>query len=375
MRIASYNIQNLFFRDEALFGTGHTKNFMDWLDEFESLLRKGLRLNEDYRRLRELSFLIGLSKEHPQKYLLLRKHGGALHGKIMVSPRTLEKDLKACHTWIRMTSQMIPRESVIHKARVISEINPDVLLLQEVEDRASLISFRDKYLADFNYRDCYHFEGNSKQGLGFGILLRKGYTLSVCRSYCNKEDSEGKPLFDTGLQILWLRDPKDQLFRILQTNLSGLEKGEKADQKRRDQLSFISKVWEEQLDMFHDLLICCGSLGRPSFCETLSELMSKKEIRNILKSGCLKADRDYGKASSYFSLGAYQKGINLRETQYLLYNNTPSAELLSCGLNRRGIWSGRTHNWYCYPDINSEVAQAGMHPLLWADFLLTPGNK
>ena len=95
MRIASYNIQNLFFRDEAFFGTGPSKNFMDWLEEFESLLRKGLRLNEDYRRLRELSFLIGLSKEHSQKYLVLRKHGGVLHGKIVASPRTLEKDLKA----------------------------------------------------------------------------------------------------------------------------------------------------------------------------------------------------------------------------------------------------------------------------------------
>ncbi len=372
MRIASYNIENLYFRDESLFGTGHSKNFMDWLDEFEAILRKGLRLDEDYRRLRELSFLMGLSKENPQKYLVLRNHCGQLHGKIVASPRSLEKALKTSLAWTKMTSQMIPRDAVVNKAQVISEINPDVLLLQEIEDRSSLLSFRDKHLADFNYRECYYFEGNSNQGLGFGILLRKGYSLSVCRSYSNKEDKEGKPLFNTGLQVLWLRDPKNQLFRIIHTNLSPRDKGEKADQKRKSQLSFISQVWEEQLDMFHDLLICCGSLGRPSYCESLSGLISKTEVRNILQSGCFKADRDYGKAATYFSLGAYQKGINLREKDYFLYNNTPSAELMSCGLSRRGVWSGKEHTWYCFPSITSGPNQASSHPLMWADFLLKP---
>ncbi|MBZ9629769.1 hypothetical protein LB465_03175 [Salegentibacter sp. LM13S] len=372
MRIASYNIENLYFRDESLFGTGHNKNFMDWLDEFEAILRKGLRLDDDYRRLRELSFLMGLNKENPQKYLVLRNHSGQLHGKIVTSGRSLEKALKGSLAWTKMTSQMIPQDAVLSKARVISEINPDVLLLQEIEDRASLLSFRDKYLADFNYRECYYFEGNSTKGLGFGILLRKGFSLSVCRAYSNKEDVDGKPLFGTGMQVLWLRDPKGQLFRIINTNLSSGEKGEKADHKRKAQLRFISQVWEDQLDMFHDLLICCGSLGRPSYCESLSELISKTEIRNILKSGCFKADRDYGKAATYFSLGAYQKGINLRETEYFLFNNTPKAEIMSCGLSRRGIWSGRDRKWFCYPGITSGKNQASSHPLMWADFLLKP---
>lgn len=372
MRIASYNMENLYFRDESLLGKGQSKNFMKWLDEFEVILQKGLRFEMDYRRLSELSSLIGLSRENPQKYLLLRNHKGKLQGKILASPRILKSDLGQSYNWVRMTSQKIPGSAVLNKARMISEINPDVLLLQEVEDRSSLLSFRDRHLAASNFKDCYFFEGNSTKGLGFGVLLRKGFSLSVCRSYCNEQAKDGKPLFDTGMQLLWFRDPQNNLFRVMQTNLLPNEGKDKDQQKRKEQADFISQVWEEQLDMFHDLLICCGSLGRPSNCDSISGLISRPGLQNILATNCFKPDKGEVKAESHIRLGTCKKDIREQQNDYLLFNPGPTAELLACGLNRRGIWPGEKPRWHYYPDLTNQTNQASSHPLLWADFLLNP---
>ena len=57
MKIATYNIQNIFYRDRALIKKYRDENRELWVEEFETLMLKGMRTPKEFNRMRALSQL------------------------------------------------------------------------------------------------------------------------------------------------------------------------------------------------------------------------------------------------------------------------------------------------------------------------------
>ncbi len=65
-----------------------------------------------------------------------------------------------------------PRAEMEHWAAAIRKINPDVISLQEVENRGYLERFNKIFLADMGYNYVVHFDGNDLRGIDVALLSR-----------------------------------------------------------------------------------------------------------------------------------------------------------------------------------------------------------
>jgi endonuclease/exonuclease/phosphatase family metal-dependent hydrolase len=65
-----------------------------------------------------------------------------------------------------------PREQMEHVAKVIRQLDADVLALEEVENRGYVERFIDVFLADMGYENVVFFEGNDYRGIDVCVLSR-----------------------------------------------------------------------------------------------------------------------------------------------------------------------------------------------------------
>jgi endonuclease/exonuclease/phosphatase family metal-dependent hydrolase len=70
------------------------------------------------------------------------------------------------------TTPAKPRDELKRVAKVIRELDADVLALQEVENRGYLQRFVDVFLPDMGYTNVVHFEGNDLRGSDVCLLSR-----------------------------------------------------------------------------------------------------------------------------------------------------------------------------------------------------------
>lgn len=180
MKIAIFNVQNLFHRDRNLIQRTVGKCVSDWIAEFDTLLKKE-KCASNTARLMELSFLLDFDKTYQNPYVAMRKKAGELYLKGMNCSKELKSgELTDWNGWIKVQTVPIDPEATKHKAMVISEIDPDILVLQEVEDKMSLDEFNNFILPKFNcepFSECILIPNSAGKGRNQTLLLKNRYQL------------------------------------------------------------------------------------------------------------------------------------------------------------------------------------------------------
>lgn len=369
MKIATFNMENIFHRDDQLVKRSLGQSVMAWMQELEELLRKDSRIERDYGRMRELSFLLGFHKSAVEPYVVMRRKAG----QHFLEQRETCFDYRASeytswNGWIKLASRPISEAAVQNKAKVICEISPDIILLQEVEDRQALLEFNARYLPEeVRFEEIVVVPGNDSRGLELGIMLKNGYSLRSMMSYSN-ETCGGEKLFDKDFQEYEVRDPEGKAVSILSAHLCelGSEK-QVSDEKRREQSSRIAEVYKELLSRDQRNIVVAGTFNVPSYCDSISPLLRDLELVEVKKHKSFNVDIDAGLDASYHSLGAYRVGVNLKQKDYLLLSPNLFHRVKKGGLNRKGIWPEKKDQFRTYKTLSCEAHQASSHPLVWAD--------
>src|SRR5690606_12884272 len=132
------NIQNLFHRHKDLIKMPAGECARQWINEMDSLMRRSGKLPRDIERINELSFLLGFDNLNKSSYAVMRSRGGELYFK--GQPSSIESRanfLTEWKGWTEIKTLPVDPEATYNKARLVAEVNADVLLLQEVEDKNS----------------------------------------------------------------------------------------------------------------------------------------------------------------------------------------------------------------------------------------------
>lgn len=355
MKIATYNIQNLFHRHIDLIYENREIKLEQWNDEFEALLLKQSRQNSDYKRMRELAELMGL-----------RHSIGNLRLKRTIYDSGDFKVFKSANT------VLISEKGIKNKIKVISQSNPDVLLLQEVESRASLIQFNKlvfKEAQESGYKEIIHLDGNDSRGLGMGILLKEGYRIRAIRSFSSERDIDGSFLFTNDLQSYKIETPLGQFVYVLCVQLTSDLIQRDYDEKRTKQAKMVSKVYEELRSAGNEMIIVLGTLNAPKYSKSISPIMDTDMI-NISELSNFEVELDTGVDSGYYRMGAYRKGVNVEQHDYLLVSPCLKELVCGSGMNRKAVWPLKRPEWDIYDTMKNERDAASDHPLIWADFKL-----
>lgn len=369
MKIASFNIENIFHRDSSLVKRTLNESINLWVEEFEQLMCKSPRGGKEITRMRELSFLLGFHKSAFEPFVVMRRKAGALY----LRKKNFQQEARAVskngwNGWVKVNSEPIYEEATQNKARVISEINPDILLLQEVEDRQSLLDFNRHYLPEgVRFSEILMMAGNDAEGRELAIMTKEGYEIIGARSHANTMYN-GNRLFDKDLQEYEIKSPGENRVSILLVHLIDTsEDNEAEDEIRKQQARKIAEIYDRLLKE-HKQVLVAGTFNKPSFCDSISPLLRRTTLKDLKRHTSFYVDMDEGKDAEYFSLGAYRIGVNLKQKDYLLSSPGIFSRIKRSGLNRKGIWPEKRGQWSCYDTLHGQAHQASSHPALWMEF-------
>lgn len=371
MKIATFNIQNLFHRDKSLVEKPFGKCLTDWMQELDTLMRKSSNTLTEQERIRDLSFLLGFEKVAPRPYAVLRRKAGFLYMKgIHHSTETRAGHLTDWNGWIEVQTKPISPTATDNKAKVIADINADILLLQEVEGRASLEEFNREILPKFGcepYDHSFVIQTNDMKGLEIAILLREGYTLETIKTHLIGGYSD---LF-LNLVEYEIITPSSEKIYVLATYLANQTDDIKiANTIRKSQVENIAKVYKNLLAQGKTKVIIAGSFNAPSYCDSLAPLFQNTDAKDITKHFSFEVATDEGDDATYFRLGAYKMGVNIKQKDYLLFSPSLFERMQDSGLNRKAMWPKKKPQWSTYKKLTSKSNAASDHPLVWGKTIL-----
>lgn len=367
MIIATYNIQNIFHRDRALIKKYREENQELWIEEFERLMVMGMRTNKEFNRLRTLSKLLGFEDAQNGPFLTMVNKAGQLFLKTnTTSEANKASPLTNWNGWVRLNSTPINDVAIANKAKVVNEVSPDVLVLLEVEDRASLLEFNKCFLSD-TYTHILYLETNDLYGRGIGLLTKSGYEVLAMKSHVNDFDENGNPIFDIDLQEYKISTPNGKIITVLSTCfLENSQDQNMVNTKIEVQSNRIAEVYKN-IDGPDDLIAVAGTLNVPSYSKLLSPLTVGTDLKDISKHGTFEVDLDKGKDSKYYRLGAYKMGVNLKQSDYLMLSRKLYRTVKASGLIRKGIWFKKRPQWNILKSIKNELHSASEHPMVWSE--------
>jgi hypothetical protein len=211
MRFASFNVENLFERAVALNQDQWTsasgdnpsrwaagRETLDLYAKLNILLAKLSYTPADKAEIIDCLKRLGLEESDESKLVLLRRNRGAL----LKRPRTGPIEVVAEGRddwigWLELKREPVDEIATQNTARVLKEIDADIVVVVEAEHRTSLRRFNDQLLAGVGGRPYDHvmlIDGNDERGIDVGLMTRSPTMIESIRSHVD-DASGGQAIF------------------------------------------------------------------------------------------------------------------------------------------------------------------------------------
>jgi len=270
-------------------------------------------------------------------------------------------------------------------ARVILDMQPDVLGVSEVENLAALRIFNQQYLSHYFDR-IFLVEGNDGRGIDVGICVRKGFAADVLglRSHTHETLEPGQSVEwgvvsdDSGpvylaRNALFSRDCLELDLRVNGQTLTFLANHFKSQGKssRREQLP-PDELRTRQAARVAELAKAAQAAGKlPIVFGDLNvddaHPQRGQSLAPLMNSGLLDSFADLPRGERWTHY--YVVGQDVSRLDYILHD--PRLKRTSCAINRRGLTlKCRQYSGERYPTIGYAHNAASDHAGLYVDFAL-----
>jgi endonuclease/exonuclease/phosphatase family metal-dependent hydrolase len=367
-RIATFNVENLFDRPMIM-------NLPQWQDG-RQVLEDHARLNRLFQKdtysapdkqdmLERLERNGLLSTAEKGQFMILRR----IRGKLLYRPKGQPVEVAAggCADWIgwvELRTEPVNRTAIQNTARVIKEINADVLGVVEAEDRPGLQHFNSQVIPDVEgtpYGHVMLIDGNDDRGLDVGLMSRDAYPIASMRSHVDdRVDSER--VFSRDCPEYEVKLPSGESLWVLVNHFKskGYGKPAESDARRKQQARRVREIYAALRAPGARYVAVIGDLNDTPQRDPLSPLLgSGSDLRDISAHARFRSD---GRA------GTHGNGTASGKLDYMLLSPELFARVLDATVERRGVWGG-THGtlWEHFPTMERLEEAASDHAALWAD--------
>jgi hypothetical protein len=186
MRIASFNVENLFSRARVM-------NLAEWSDgkeilaeysKFNTLIQKPVYSAADKTAILGSLAKLGLNKSDETKFVILRQNHGHLLKRPKTGPPLVIADGRGDWIgWLELKKQEVNEIATQMTAAVIKDVNADILAVVEAEDRIALTRFDDQLLKalNANHVGIMLIDGNDDRGIDVGLMTKNGCVVEALR--------------------------------------------------------------------------------------------------------------------------------------------------------------------------------------------------
>jgi endonuclease/exonuclease/phosphatase family metal-dependent hydrolase len=366
MKLASYNVENLFLRPAAM-------ALPTWAEGREVLanhaalnriLGKPKYSAADKKKIVELLKALDLAKSDENKFVILRQN----HGHLVKRPKTGGLEVVADGRddwvgWLELKLAQVDDLAVENTARVIRDVGADVLGLIEAESRPALTRFSKEMLPRVNGKSYDHImliDGNDDRGIDVGIMLRKGYELTAIRSHVDDADDDGI-IFSRDCAEYEIKTASKKSLVVLLNHFKSKGFGSQpaSNAKRLRQAKRTAAIYKALLASGQKNVAVLGDFNDTPASDPLKPLLTNTNLKDITEHTNFVSD---GRE------GTFGNGTASNKIDYVLLSPSLFALVEGGGIFRKGCWGGANGTLFPhYDEMTKAIHAASDHAAIWAE--------
>jgi endonuclease/exonuclease/phosphatase family metal-dependent hydrolase len=367
MRLATYNVENLFTRARALnLDTWQEgKAMLDAYAEINSLFEEPAYSDEIKTRLVSLLKKLGLDKKNESKFAELRENRGRLVRRSLTGgPQIVAEGRAAWVGWVELRNEIINETATRNTAQVVRDIGADVIGIVECEGRSALMQFSYGLLPSVKgsaYDQVMLVDGNDDRGIDVGLMARGGYRIGWMRSHVDDVLSHGGRIFSRDCPEFSVWTPAGETIWVLVNHFKSKGYGtqETSDAKRWLQAEAVRRIYERLKAEGAGLVAVMGDLNDTPESEALAPILRETDLRDAATHP---AFDDGGRPGTHGNCTAREK------LDYMLLSPALFERVKGGGIWRRGVWGGKNGAlWEVYPEMKSAYHAASDHAAVWCE--------
>jgi endonuclease/exonuclease/phosphatase family metal-dependent hydrolase len=375
IRVASYNVENLFARPKAL----DVRPILEAYEQVNSLMAEPIYTPDIKQTLIDLLVQLdvyflnshGVARRREgeaPRWARLRKNRGAFERQPPDETRGIEivANGRAEWTgWVELQGDMVCEIATRVTARVIADVNADVLAVIEAEDRPALLRF-NRDLLRHQYGSVMLVDGNDERGLELGLFLRQGLELGALRSHVNLTDAVGT-VFSRDCPQYEVNVPSGATLHVLVNHFKSQAGGGGA--KRARQAAAVRRIAQGLVDQGKHVIV-------------LGDLNEGPAADGLPPANLAALFDTHGPLVSCYDLPGFEVGpcpgtfdaCGLRERlDYLLISRSLVPVFAGGAIFRKGLWGSRETRpdaWETYPQMQARDHSASDHAAVYIDLNL-----
>lgn len=363
LRIATFNVENLFTRPSAMkdgLGQAGQAAITDHA-ELNAIVRKAIYSEDDKSRLLVLDGRYKFSALNaPSNSLVkLNKVRGQLFSRSRTGAVSVVASGSADWTgWFELLRADISWDAIYNTARVVAETDPDILICVEAENRPTLMRFNDQVLGAIFKKSFPHvmlIDGNDDRGIDVGIMSR--YPIIGMRSHVDDLNAPGEKTFSRDCPEYVVQLPDQKNLVVIPNHFKSKRGGndQKARERRRAQAAAAFTIGKNAVDTISEYVVIGGDLNDTPDSAELSPLWAG-DFTDVQSHSSYPKDRP----------GTFDTGTASNKIDYLIVSTELAKFLSATGIERRGSYHPTL--WTVFDTVKGRASEASDHHLLWADF-------
>ncbi|MBS0970203.1 endonuclease/exonuclease/phosphatase [Chimaeribacter arupi] len=366
MRLASYNVENLFDRAAVMDQTGWSKG--------KPVLEKFAALNEllgeitytDAMKKKMVSLMkdLGLERSDTGPFVILRRN----HGALLKRPRAggLEITAGGRADWVgslELIEEPVDEIAMRVTAKVMIDLQTDILAVIEAESRPSLAAFNQEIVRAMGgepFRHVMVIDGNDTRGIDVGLMTGPDYPIGEMRSHVDDRDGEAL-VFSRDCPEYSIPLASGETLWVLVNHLKSKGYGSKgsSDARRRRQAERIKAIYQQRIGEGHPLIAIVGDFNDTPESDPLAPLLKETDLRDAFTHPAFDQG---GYPGTWGNCNADNK------LDYILLSPALWDKVKAGGVLRKGMWPGvRPVKWEAYPEIKEPINAGSDHAALWVD--------
>ncbi len=385
MRLASFNVENLFARAKALDTSTWAEGgpVLDAYARFNTIAAHVAYSEQDKADM--LAALLTLQvlvqtragiRVNPKPFdawaLLRENRGDFLVAPGNADPRIVATGRPDWSGWVELVTEPVDEVAIRMTAAVIADVGADMLCLVEAEDRPALVQFNTELLGG-RYAHGMLIDGNDPRGINVGLYAGGDVDIVWMQSHVDDQDPArpGRTLFSRDCPVYRLRTAGGaEVFLLLNHFKSQSFSSGNPDPLRTRQSTRVREIY--------DALRADGA----QYVAVLGDFNKGPDTKNPTHHPTLEALLDPGTplVNAYdlavFDVGArpgsFQSCSLANRLDYILLSPELAARATAGSVFRKGLWGNpknknKPRDWEIYADITGSRQAASDHAAIYVD--------
>jgi endonuclease/exonuclease/phosphatase family metal-dependent hydrolase len=366
MRIASFNVENLFSRARALnletWSQG--KEILAQFSSLNTLLQEPTYTSAIKKGILAAVEKLGLNKSDESQFVILRQNRGRLLKRPKSGPpEVVAEGREAWIGWLELKTEAVDEVATQMTAKVIQDVKADIIAVIEADDRVGLVRFNDQLLRPLQatYGSIMLIDGNDERGIDVGLLTKPGYSIESMVSHVDDMENNQR-LFSRDCPEYTVRVNDTTRVLVLINHLKSKGYGSQADSnaRRKAQARRIREIYDLRRSQGVTMIAIVGDFNDTPDSDPLTPLLSDgSDLQDIFKHPNFQSD---GRP------GTYANGTESNKIDYILLSPVLWEKVTAGGVWRKGVWGGKNGTLFPhYEEMTNSAQAASDHAAIWAD--------